>query len=127
MPTVLIADDSMFQRLMLAKIVKAQGLDVLEAKNGQECLDQIRAHAPALILLDLNMSVLSGLGVLETVQQESLPVKIIVITADIQETTRQRCLALGAAMILSKPVKESDVLAALHTVMAGDKDGTCPA
>lgn len=120
MPTVLIADDSMFQRLMLAKIVKAQGLDVLEAKNGQECLDLMRAHAPVLTLLDLNMAVLSGLGVLEVVQRESIPVKVIVITADIQETTRQRCLDLGAQMVLSKPVKDSDVAAALRIALTGN-------
>lgn len=109
----------MFQRLMLAKIARAEGLSVLEAKNGQECLDQLRAHAPTLLFLDLNMPVLSGMDVLQTVRDEAMPTTVIVITADIQDTTRQRCMELGARMLLSKPPKEPEVVSALRSVLAG--------
>lgn len=118
MSTILVADDSMFQRMVLAKIVKAEGFNLLEAKNGQECLDQLRAHAPALLLLDLNMPLLSGMEILAVVQREAMPTRVIVITADIQETTRQRCLDLGARMLLSKPPKEPEVVAAVRAVLA---------
>ena len=113
MATILIADDSLFQRLVLSKIVKAQQHDLFEAKNGLEALDMLRSHKPDLALLDLNMPELSGLEVLEAASQEGLETDIVVITADIQETTRARCFALGAHKILSKPPKEQEVLDAL--------------
>lgn len=113
MPTVLIADDSMFQRLTLSRIVKAAGLDVLEARNGREGLDALRSARPEVALFDLNMPELSGQEVLEAAQAEGLGTAIVVITADIQETTRARCEAAGARRILFKPVKEEDVRLAL--------------
>ena len=118
MATILIADDSLFQRLVLSKIVKAQQHDLFEAKNGLEALDMLRSHKPDLALLDLNMPELSGLEVLEAVSQEGLETDIVVITADIQETTRARCFALGARKILSKPPKEQEVLDALNQLIS---------
>jgi CheY-like chemotaxis protein len=111
--TVLIADDSLFQRLVLSKIVKSEQHEFFEAKNGLEALSMLRSHKPDLAMLDLNMPELSGLEVLEAARQEGLETDFVVITADIQETTRARCFALGARKILSKPPKEQEVLGAL--------------
>lgn len=119
MPTVLIADDSMFQRLMLSKVVKSVGLGVIEAKNGREGLEHLRSSSPDVALFDLNMPELSGQEVLEIAQAENLSTAIVVITADIQDTTRARCFAAGARKILSKPAKEADVLAALRELCPG--------
>ena len=55
MAKILIADDSLFQRLVLSKIVKSQQYDFIEAKNGLEALDILRSHKPDLALLELNM------------------------------------------------------------------------
>lgn len=119
MPTLLIADDSIFQRLILGKVAKAEGYVVLEAKNGQECLDVLRTDTPDMALLDLHMPVLSGMEVLAAVKAEALPTGIIVITADIQNTTRQQCLDLGARALLSKPPQEDVLRATLRQVLTG--------
>lgn len=119
MPIALIADDSMFQRMVLAKIAKAEGFDVLEAKNGQECLDLLRAKKPDIALLDINMPVLSGMDVLEAVQDEGLAACIVVISADIQDTTRQRCLGYGVRCMLNKPPQEDALREQLRAVLAG--------
>ncbi|WP_233248524.1 hypothetical protein [Desulfonatronum sp. SC1] len=47
MPKVLIADDSMFQRFALTKAVKGLCYEIIEAKNGQECLDAMAESAPS--------------------------------------------------------------------------------
>jgi twitching motility two-component system response regulator PilH len=104
---------------MLSKVVKAAGLDVIEAKNGREGLEQLRSSRPDVALFDLNMPEVSGQEVLETAQAENLATAIVVITADIQDTTRARCLAAGARKILSKPVREADVLEALRDLCPG--------
>lgn len=106
MATVLIADDSMFQRFILGKIVQEQGHQLLEAKSGQECLDMALASDPDLVLLDLNMPGLSGFAVLEAFRQHAVRAKAVVITADIQSTTRSRCQELGAVEVLNKPLEE---------------------
>ena len=113
MSTVLIADDSMFQRFVLAQVVKDSGHQVLEAKSGQECVEMVLASLPDLILLDLNMPVLGGLEVLEALRKNSLHTRAVVITADIQTTTKARCEELGAVAILNKPLDED----ALRTVL----------
>lgn len=114
MSTILIADDSLFQRLILSKIAKSQKHDVFEAKNGLEALDMLRSQKPDMALLDLNMPEFSGLEVLDVARHEGLETDIVVITADIQETTRTRCFELGARAILSKPPKETEVLNAMN-------------
>lgn len=110
MPKVIIADDSMFQRFTLHKIVKNAGFEVVEAKNGQECLEAVAREQPDLVLLDLNMPVRNGFDILETLQTQGSTVPVIVISADIQESSRQRCLNLGAKAVLGKPVREQPLI-----------------
>ena len=109
MPTLLIADDSMFQRFQAAKTAKEAGFTVLEAKDGEECLRIVREHRPEALLLDLNMPDPGGIAVMEILSQELPGIRICVVTADIQETTRARCMELGACVFLNKPV-DMDVL-----------------
>ena len=115
MASVLIADDSMFQRFILARVVADLGHAVLQATSGRECLDMALESAPDLILLDLNMPGLGGMAVLEALRDQGLRTRAVVITADIQSTTKARCLELGAAAILNKPLDED----ALRTLLGG--------
>jgi CheY-like chemotaxis protein len=121
MPKVLISDDSMFQRFSLAKAVKGLGYEVIEAKNGQECLDAMVDHAPDVVLLDLNMPVLSGFEVLEALQTQESTVPVVVISADIQESSKERCRSLGARAILSKPFSDQKL-----TALLADLTGASP-
>ncbi|WP_045222456.1 response regulator [Desulfonatronum thioautotrophicum] len=122
MPKVLIADDSMFQRFALAKTVRGLGYDVIEAKNGQECLDAVAQSTPDMILLDLNMPVLNGFEVLEALQNQKATIPVVVVSADIQESSRERCLKLGARAVLGKPFQDHK-LAALLSELTGTPPG----
>ncbi len=108
MPTILIADDSMFQRFQTSKTAAGAGYEVIEAKDGQECLRLMLDKRPDVLLLDLNMPVLDGLAVMERLAAEgALPARIYVLTADIQDTTRARCMDLGAYDCINKPVDQA--------------------
>lgn len=107
MPTLLIADDSMFQRMVLGKLAKAEGFSVLEAKNGQECLDMVDACGPDALVLDLNMPEVDGLEVMSRLQACGRNLPVLVLTADIQHSTHQRCVALGATAVINKPLDEA--------------------
>jgi two-component system, chemotaxis family, chemotaxis protein CheY len=117
MPELLIADDSMFQRFQAAKAAKESGFDVIEAKDGSHCLRLARQRRPQAMLLDLNMPGPGGLAVMEILSQELPEIQIIVVTADIQETTRERCLKLGARGFLNKPLDQAALRQVLESLL----------
>lgn len=106
MPTLLVADDSMFQRFVYSKIGKDAGFEVAEADNGEKCLEICRQSVPDVMILDLNMPGLSGIQVLEKLKEDGIQTTVLVVTADIQDTTKERCKELGATDFLNKPVHE---------------------
>ncbi|MEA4856867.1 MAG: response regulator [Solidesulfovibrio sp.] len=124
MPTLLIADDSMFQRFQAAKVAREAGFAVIEAKDGQECLRLARECRPDALLLDLNMPDPGGLAVMEILSRDMPGLAVVVVTADIQETTRGRCLALGARGFLNKPVDGPSLREALEPFCQERPDGT---
>jgi two-component system, chemotaxis family, chemotaxis protein CheY len=123
MPTLLVTDDSIYQRHVLGNLARQEGYDVLQAKTGKECLEIARAQAPDVLLLDLNMPDGNGLEVLETLKKEALKLQIIVISADIQETTKARCLGLGAVDVINKPVKEEVLTKMLQEIFPKARTG----
>lgn len=80
---ILIVDDESRIRLMLRTALESEGYSVEEAGDGQEALETIRRRVPHLMILDLSMPALDGMGVLE--QLKSLPghekPRVIVLTA----------------------------------------------
>lgn len=118
MPMLIVADDSMFQRFQSAKTAKDAGFEVLEAKDGAECLRLVREHRPDVLLLDLNMPDPGGVAVLEALAAEAADVRVCVVTADIQETTKSRCLELGARVFLNKPVDHEVLRRVLADLLA---------
>jgi CheY-like chemotaxis protein len=113
MALILIVEDALFSRRMLGKILKSQGHQILEATNGSEGLNLARERWPDCILLDLLMPEISGIEVLEQLNAQRLLIPTIVITADIQETSRQHCLELGAVAVVNKPPNQHALQAAI--------------
>ncbi|ACL17540.1 response regulator [Methanosphaerula palustris] len=113
MARILIIDDSSFQRGIIRKTLQQVNYETIEAKNGREGLERVLDDAPDLILLDLVMPEMDGFTVLSELQKLKNTVPVLVLTADIQEITRDQCLELGAAGFLNKPVKMEDLTSAV--------------
>ncbi len=113
MARVLVVDDSMYQRNKLRKIIEAAGYDVIEARDGDDGLTMATDSTPDVMVLDLLMPKVSGLEVLRQLHEKHLTLPVIIHTADIQEQTRQDCLASGAVAFLNKPSRDEDVLTAI--------------
>ncbi|MGB9770548.1 MAG: response regulator [Candidatus Kapaibacteriota bacterium] len=109
MKKVLIVDDSMISRRMIRQLISKWNFEVDEAKNGSEALDKIRSNQYDFVFLDLLMPDINGIEVLEKLRKEHNETRIVVISADIQETTKTRCKELGAFSFLNKPPKESEL------------------
>ncbi|MDX8389447.1 MAG: response regulator [Mariprofundaceae bacterium] len=114
MALVLIADDSTFMRRCVSKIVESAGHKVVQAVNGQQCLEMIAEQNPDCLFLDLVMPELDGFGVLKALQTAGDSRPVIVLSADIQHETKEECKRLGAVAFLNKPPKSDEVLQALQ-------------
>ena len=118
MATILIVDDSSFQRSFLRKALTEAGHRVLEAGEGEEALEVAAAESPDCILTDLIMPDMRGLKLLETLRDRGSEIPTIVLTADIQESVEKKCLKIGAVRVLHKPAKPMVLAAAIAEVLA---------
>jgi len=110
MTSILIVDDSLFQRRVISTPLKLNGYEVLEAVNGIEGLEKISLNKPDLILLDILMPEKNGIEVLKELQGMQNKIPVIMLTSDVQNTTREECLSLGAQAFLNKPVNVEELL-----------------
>ncbi len=117
MALILVADDSWLTRQMVGKVLKSEGYDIIEAVNGTEAVDTAETRSPDCVLLDLLMPELDGFGVLQAFAEKELPIPVIVLSADIQETSREKCLAMGATAIINKPPKNLELLGAIDAAL----------
>lgn len=102
---ILIADDTDTDRLILSKIVELEGHQVLEAKNGQEAVDNFVEYKPDIVLLDVMMPVMDGLVAAQQIRQlagEDL-VPIIFLTSLSDTDSLVKCLGAGGDDFMSKP------------------------
>lgn len=110
MANILICDDSAFTRNMIKDILKTQGHNFQDAKDGNVLLQIVKNEKFDCILLDLLMPNKDGFQVLAELKQMGNQVPVIVVSADIQETSRQKCIELGASAFLNKPPKQADLI-----------------
>ena len=103
---ILLVDDSAMNRMILKEILGGD-YSILEAENGQECLEKMQAEAGniALVLLDINMPVMDGFEVLKAMNVnhtiEDIPV--IMISSDDSDAAIRRSYELGASDYVTRP------------------------
>ncbi|MEO5376164.1 MAG: response regulator [Magnetococcus sp. DMHC-6] len=113
-PTLLVVDDDAINREVIRSNLSHYG-QVLEAQNGQECLEQVQKYDIDLILLDLMMPGISGYEVLVVLQQRSQPpLPVIVLSAKDQKSDITRAFRLGAVDYVTKPFHREELLARIH-------------
>ena len=113
MARILLVDDSKFQRKTVSRFLSDLGHEVSEAENGEVGLNMVDTVKPDLIITDLLMPVLDGLGLLRGLKKKGCQIPAVVVSADIQEQTRQECMQLGAKEFLPKPMNEAKIEALL--------------
>jgi chemotaxis protein CheY-P-specific phosphatase CheC len=102
---VLICDDSNLARKQMARSLPADWQEKISfAGHGQEALEVLKRQPIDLLFLDLNMPILDGYEVLQAIAQQKIPVKVVVVSGDIQPEARERVLGYGALDFIRKPV-----------------------
>lgn len=114
MQMVLVVDDSMFQRKNICTVLASAGYTIIEAENGRDGLEKALANAPDFIMTDLLMPEMDGIEFLTELRKNNITTPVFVLTSDIQANKREKCMELGAAGFLSKPLRKAELLDAFN-------------
>ncbi len=117
MAKILITDDSVFLRNVLKNTVGGAGHTFSEAADGNKVIELIEKEDFDCILLDLLMPNMDGFEVLQELKNRGNKIPIVVISADIQESTKKICYDLGISDFLHKPPKAEEILNAINKIL----------
>lgn len=112
--TILIADDTMISREIVASYLRSEGYNNLVfARDGEDTLDQVRRHTPDLIILDIMMPGLDGFEICKRLRADPdyAEVPIIALTALEEDEGRTRIFQDGATDLILKPLNKAELLA----------------
>ncbi|HHX8261803.1 TPA: response regulator [Vibrio diabolicus] len=108
---ILICDDSAVARKLIARsIVQDTSLHLIEAQDGYEALNILAEQNIDILFLDLTMPIMDGFEVLESLLVSHYQTKIVIISGDVQQEAKQRCIELGAQAFIAKPLTEEQVI-----------------
>ena len=117
---VLLVEDNEINREVARELLKMAGLEVAEAHNGYEALDQLAAHHFDVVLMDVQMPELDGIETVRAIRAHerfrNLPV--IAMTAHAMLGDRERFLDCGMSDYIAKPIEETALLNVLSRWMS---------
>jgi len=117
--TILVVDDSTFLRKRVRQALQDEGYTLVEADSGVSALREIDRQPFSCILTDLVMPGMDGFGLLAEIQKRHVKAPVVVLTADIQKSTHDRCTALGALTLLQKPVNPRELRSVMSEILGG--------
>ncbi len=120
MALIQIIEDSSFQRKFISRILEGAGHQVIQAENGKVGLEKLESNNPQVIFCDLLMPELDGFGFLEALRGKGNNLPVVMLTSDIQETSKNRCMELGADYFINKPPNEKEMFEVLDKILKED-------
>jgi len=122
MPTVLIVDDEQHIRLLIEQTLEEledDGVDLLTATNGDEAVDIVEHHHPALVFLDVTMPRRNGFEVCRVIKGELglTDTFVVLLTAKGQAYDHEQGLAAGADLYMTKPFDPDELLRRAREVL----------
>ena len=114
---VLVVDDSGLARRNSRRILESAGYEVDEAEDGLTALERYFVQRPAVVILDLVMRGMYGLDVLAKIREMDPDARVIVVSADVQTSSRELVETGGAVGFLNKPVDADDLLSAVRRAL----------
>lgn len=122
MPTVLVVDDALTDRVRVSGIA-SKWLDatILQAENGTMALKQIETHMPDLVLTDLHMPEMNGLELVAAVKADFPNIPVVLMTAKGSEEIAAEALRTGAASYVPKLRLADDLVKTLSQVYSSSQ------
>ena len=122
MTSVLIADDDDLVRAGLAAILASDDtIEVVgEASTGREAVERARRLRPDVVLMDVRMPDLDGIGATRELAQAASATRVVILTTFEQDDYIFASLHAGASGFLLKRTSPEELIAAVHTIARGD-------
>jgi DNA-binding NarL/FixJ family response regulator len=118
---LLVDDDDLMRAGLRAVLSTDETVEVVgEAPNGRYAIDRVNALRPDLVLMDVRMPDLDGIAATRQILAGNPEVKVLILTTFEQDDYIFGALAAGASGFLLKRTRPEDLIAAVHTVAAGD-------
>lgn len=126
MVKVLIVDDSKYVRFTLRAMLENNNFEVVgEAKDKVEAIEKFKETNPDVVLMDLRMPekgevaevAMSGISATEEIKKINPAVKIIALTAAVQEKYKELVMKAGADSYITKPYKKDEIIKAIEEVV----------
>jgi CheY-like chemotaxis protein len=127
MPTALVVDDNADVRLLARIGLEGDGFEVTEASGGEEALAHLDGGArPDLVVLDVQMPVMTGWEILETIRGRDAvkDIPVIMCTVKTSPDSKQKGFDLGCDGYVGKPYRVAELVAEVHRVLG---NGSKPA
>lgn len=119
---VFVVDDDFRLREALQELLTAAGMNVVTFGSGADFLASPRPDAPACLILDVDLPDINGLELQSQLEPDNRP-PVVFITGHGDVPSSVRALKAGAVDFLTKPFSETDLLAAIETALAKDREG----
>src|SRR4051812_17873632 len=120
---ILIIEDDPHILLGLEEVLKSDGFDVAACDRGDQALEAVAKHKPALILLDVMLPGASGYDICKRLRAKKASTLILMLTAKGQEIDKVVGLDLGADDYVTKPFGVRELLARIHALLRRGGNG----
>jgi two-component system, chemotaxis family, chemotaxis protein CheY len=117
MTKIMIIDDSSLSRRLLRKILDPAGYQVVEVASASDAIENLPVENPALVMLDLVMPEIHGLDLLTKLRKMDPDVRVVVATADVQNSTKEMAVSAGASGYVNKPFDPVQVINAVKSAL----------
>ena len=121
---LLVAEDQSMLRDALCQLLLLQEdvEEVLQAGDGQEAIRLLETHPVDIAILDIEMPIKTGIEVLEWAKSQQPQLKVVIVTTFKRPGYFERALKAGVDAYVLKERRITDLMATLHTVLAGQKE-----
>lgn len=119
---ILIIDDSHLSRSLFMRALGEEHT-YIQAENGNSGIEQYFLEKPDLVILDLTMPDMNGYKTIEKLLELDPHARVLIGTADIQDSSREMVMALGAAGLITKPFTPEGVKKAVNDALANQDFG----
>ncbi len=119
--TIYLVDDDPELRKAMERLLESAGMQVASFASAQQFLDAYDRHVPGCLVLDLAMPGLNGLQLQRELEQRASALPIVFLTGRGDIAASVQAMKHGASDFLTKPVDDTELLAAIHEALAIDR------
>lgn len=102
--SILVVDDEKLQRDQLVASLSDLNVGIYQAGNGEEAIEMIEAHMPSLVIMDIRMPILDGVGAVDRLMARGSDIKIILMTGDPASLRAAYARRPNVFAIIEKPI-----------------------